>query len=122
MYKRQGEKYFRNIELKTFETLPNNDSVIALGGGSLEVSHILDEVKNSELSFYLKDTFENLWKRISNSERPPVKKGKEEISELYRLRENLYNQSKHIIDIKNKKEKVIAETIIQNTWLKNEVI
>ena len=50
-----------------------------LGGGSLEVSHILDEVKNSELSFYLKDTFENLWKRISNSERPLVKKGKEEI-------------------------------------------
>ena len=83
---------------------------------------ILDEVKNSELSFYLKDTFENLWKRISNSERPLVKKGKEEILELYRLRENLYSQSKHFIDIKNKKEKIIAESIIQNTWLKNEVI
>ena len=122
IFQKKGEKYFRNIELETFQALPDNDTVIALGGGSLEVSHILDEVKNSELSFYLKDTFENLWKRISNSERPLVKKGKEEISELYKLRENLYNQSKHIIDIKNKKEKIIAETIIQNTWLKNEVI
>ena len=122
IFQTKGEKYFRNIELETFQALPDNDTVIALGGGSLEVSHILDEVKNSELSFYLKDTFENLWKRISNSERPLVKKGKEEISELYKLRENLYNQSKHIIDIKNKKEKIIAETIIQNTLLKNEVI
>ena len=122
IFQKKGEKYFRNIELETFQALPDNDTVIALGGGSLEVSHILDEVKNSELSFYLKDTFENLWKRISNSERPLVKKGKEEILELYRLRENLYSQSKHFIDIKNKKEKIIAETIIQNTWLKNEVI
>ena len=78
IFQTKGEKYFRNIELETFQELPDKDTVIALGGGSLEVSHILDEVKNSELSFYLKDTFENLWKRISNSERPLVKKGKKE--------------------------------------------
>ena len=68
IFQTKGEKYFRNIELETFQALPDNDTVIALGGGSLEVSHILDEFKNSELSFYLKDTFEK--EKITENKAP----------------------------------------------------
>ena len=102
--------------------LPKNDSVVALGGGSLEIKNIFDELKNNGFTFYLKDTFENLWNQIQNTERPLVKEGKEKIYKLFQSREDLYNQSNHILEISDKKIKNIAEIIIKNSWLKNEVI
>ena len=87
IFESKGEKYFRQIELETFQMLPKNDSVVALGGGSLEIKNIFDELKNNGFTFYLKDTFENLWNRIQNTERPLVKKEKKKFI-------NYFNQEK----------------------------
>lgn len=51
IFQTKGEKYFRNIELETFQALPDNDTVIALGGGSLEVSHFWMRSKIQNLVF-----------------------------------------------------------------------
>jgi len=122
IFESKGEKYFRQIELETFQMLPKNDSVVALGGGSLEIKNIFDELKNNGFTFYLKDTFENLWNQIQNTERPLVKEGKDKIYKLFQSREDLYNQSNHILEISDKKIKNIADIIIKNSWLKNEII
>ena len=51
IFESKGEKYFRQIELETFQMLPKNDSVVALGGGSLEIKNIFDELKNNGFTF-----------------------------------------------------------------------
>ena len=91
IFESKGEKYFRQIELETFQMLPKNDSVVALGGGSLEIKNIFDELKNNGFTFYLKDTFENLWNQIQNTERPLVKEGKDItiLSTSYMLTESI---------------------------------
>tara|TARA_X000001036_G_scaffold220299_2_gene206215 strand:- start:2539 stop:3048 length:510 start_codon:yes stop_codon:yes gene_type:complete len=122
IFESKGEDYFRKIELETFKMLPKNDSIVALGGGSLEIDNIYDDLKNNGFTFYLKDTFENLWNKIQTTERPLVKEGREKIYKLYQSRENRYDQSNYILDISDKKIKSIAEIIIMNSWLKNETI
>ena len=51
IFESKGEKYFRQIELETFQMLPKNDSVVALGGGSLEIKIYLMSLKITDLLF-----------------------------------------------------------------------
>ena len=87
-----GESHFRQIENNLLSDLLDGESeVIALGGGTLSNSFLLDLVLSYKNCFYLKTPFQTLWKRIGNSERPLVKQGYDQTLTTFNSREKFYD-------------------------------
>ena len=118
----EGEVHFRILEREVFSTIPNENCLVALGGGSLEVGEIYLKVKESPNTFYLDDSFENLWERIKDSDRPLVKRGKDFVLDRYQLRKILSKKLPNVIDMSKTTISEAVEIIIESTWLKNERI
>ncbi len=90
IFEKEGESHFRLLEQKEFSTIPNENCLVALGGGSIENEIILKEIVSSSNAFYLMDNIENLWERIKDSDRPLVRSGKDEVIKLFNKRQSLY--------------------------------
>ena len=118
----EGEVHFRILEREVFSTIPNENCLVALGGGSLEVGEIYLKVKESPNTFYLDDSFENLWERIKDSDSPLVKRGKDFVLDKYQLRKILSKKLPNVIDMSKTTISEAVEIIIESTWLKNERI
>ena len=118
----KGDVHFRILEREVFSTIPNENCLVALGGGSLEILEIYLKAKASPNTFYLDDSFENLWERIKDSERPLVKRGKDFVLDKYKLRKILSRKLPNVIDMSKTTISEAVEIIIESTWLKNERI
>ena len=118
----KGENHFRILEREEFSVIPNENCLVALGGGSLEVQSIYIEVKASPNTFYLDDSFENLWERIKDSDRPLVKRGKDFALDRYQYRKIFSRKLPNVIDMSKTTISEAVEIIIESTWLKNERI
>ena len=115
----EGEVHFRILEREVFSTIPNENCLVALGGGSLEVGEIYLKVKESPNTFYLDDSFENLWERIKDSDRPLVKRGKDFALDRYQFRKIFSRTLPNVIDMSKTTISEAVEIIIESTWLKD---
>lgn len=89
----ENEAYFRNLEKETI-TGWNRSGIIATGGGCVQNIEIRDFLKKDDhLTIWLNPSWETIWQRISNSNRPLVKKlGEAELKILYHKREPFYRE------------------------------
>ena len=122
IFEKEGEAHFRALEQKNFSSIPNENCLVALGGGSLEVGQIYLKVKESPNTFYLDNSFENLWERIKDSDRPLVKRGKDFALDRYQFRKIFSRTLPNVIDMSKTTISEAVEIIIESTWLKNERI
>ncbi|KAA3598027.1 MAG: shikimate kinase [Calditrichaeota bacterium] len=115
-----GEKSFRKIESETLEEFikKNERFILALGGGTLNKSENLKLVKENGELIFLGNSFEELWKRIENSNRPLVKMGKEFSLNLFLQRQKSYENSSIKINCFQKSIFEISNEIFHNLTTK----
>ena len=101
----KGEKYFRELEKETVETVLNKQNqIISLGGGSLENNFDFDSAKKNSVIFYLKADVETLYKRIKdNKDRPLLKcdNPQNKLEQLLKKRELNYLKADYTVDVNN---------------------
>ena len=68
------------------------------------------------------NSFENLWERIKDSDRPLVKRGKDFALDRYQFRKIFSRTLPNVIDMSKTTISEAVEIIIESTWLKNERI
>ena len=110
-----GESHFRQIENNLLSDLLDGESeVVALGGGTLGNSFLLDLVLSYKNCFYLKTPFKTLWKRIGKSERPLVKQGYDQTLSIFNSREKFYELLHYTVLTEGMSIKEVAEEIKWN--------
>ena len=109
IFKKKGERYFRNLEQKVANWIEKdiNNTIISTGGG---FPIYINNIKNLGQIIYLYSSFDNILKRIYASKNPnqklkkrPLFKEQEKAKELYNKRESFYKKCADItIDVSNK--------------------
>ena len=115
IFKKNGEKYFRNIEkFISLKSLRLGGKVIALGGGSYINPAIRKYILKNCISVWLNWKSETLINRIKNSKKRPlvVKLNNSELQKLITIRSNMYNLSDYKINCDKLDKKQIVEKII----------
>lgn len=64
LYQNVGEEIFRNKEYEVLQTLPKENAIVALGGGTLFYPLSLEFIKTSGKVVYLKTSFSLLFDRL----------------------------------------------------------
>lgn len=105
IFKKYGEKYFRNYETDLIKELCQNENqVISTGGGVFEKEENRKILKENGKVFYLKASPEKLFERIkSQTHRPLLQQGFgiEKVKTILESREKNYEQAHFIIDTEN---------------------
>ena len=115
IFKKKGEKYFRNIEeFVSLKYLKFNNKVIALGGGGYINPTIRKFVQSKCISIWLNWKNETIINRIKNSKKRPLamRLGNVELNKLIIKRSKTYNLSDYKIDCDKLNKKQIVEKII----------
>ncbi len=115
IFKKKGEKYFRNIEeFVSLKYLKFNNKVIALGGGGYINPTIRKFVQSKCISIWLNWKNETIINRIKNSKKRPlaIKLSNLELQDLISKRSTVYNLSDYKINCDKLDKKQIIEKII----------
>jgi len=99
IFEQKGEEYFREIE--TFVTRRVSgfeNTVIATGGGSLLNPESYESLKECGVIIWLKTDLDVIKARLVQSSERPLLEIHEDIDELYRQREALYEKMDMTID------------------------
>ena len=115
IFKKNGEKYFRNIEeVISLKSLQLNNKVIALGGGGYINPIIRKYTLKKCISVWLDWKNETLINRIKNSKKRPLamKLNNLELHKLITKRSTIYNLSDYKINCDKLDRKQIVEKII----------
>ena len=117
IFRLEGEKYFRKIELETILSLLNSkdtELVLSLGGGAFLDEKIKKNIKNSSLSFWLNWKPSTIIKRIRKSSKRPLIQGltDQEIKKMMLDRNKHYAKSNFKIDCDNHKKNEIVDKIV----------
>jgi shikimate kinase len=117
IFKLKGEKYFREIEVKTILSFLNSkekELVLSLGGGSFLNEKVRKNVKNNSLSFWLNWNPSTIIKRIRKSSKRPLIQGlnDQEIEKMIMDRNKYYAKSNFKIDCDNHKKNEILDRIV----------
>ena len=116
IFKKNGEKYFRNIEeIISLKSLKFNNKVIALGGGGFINSNIRKYTQKKCISIWLDCKKETLINRITNSKKRPIamKLDNLELQKLIIKRSMTYNLSDYKINCDKLDKKQIVQKIIK---------
>ena len=116
IFKKDGEKYFRNIEEDiSLKSLKLKNKVIALGGGGYINPNIRKYTLNKCISVWLDWENETLINRIQNSKKRPLamKLNSLELQKLIIKRSSIYNLSDYKINCDKLDKKKIVEKIIK---------
>jgi len=117
IFKKKGEKYFRNIEEKiTMDVLnKNTNCIISLGGGAFINKNIQELVLKKNISFWLKWKNSTIINRLKNvNKRPLLKKmNQKQILKLNIERSKLYSKANYILECDNLNKNEIVEKIIK---------
>ena len=116
IFRLEGEKYFRKIELETILSLLNSkdtELVLSLGGGAFLDEKIKKNIKNNSLSFWLNWKPLTIIKRIRNSSKRPLIQGltDQEIKKMMLDRNKHYARSNFKIDCDSHKKNEIVDKI-----------
>ena len=109
IFYKEGEDYFRKLELKYFTSiLKKENTIISLGGGTPTHNKIMKLITESGTSFYLKCNTKTILRRLvkSNKNRPLIKNLSEEnlkkyINKKLSERSNFYEKADYIISNNN---------------------
>ena len=115
IFKKKGEKFFRDIEEKeTINYLNKNKVVIALGGGAFLNEKIRDETSKKGISFWLDLDSKIIFQRIKvNMKRPLLdNRSEDEVKKLCESREKTYSLSDFRIDCNAKNRNQIIKEIV----------
>ena len=115
IFKKNGEKYFRNIEeVISIKSLKLDSKVIALGGGGYINPAIRKYILKNCISVWLNWKSEILINRIKNSKKRPlaIKLNNSELQKLISIRSSMYNLSDYKINCDKLDKKQIVEKII----------
>ena len=116
IFKKNGEKYFRNIEeVISLKSLQLNNKVIALGGGGYINPIIRKYTLKNCISVWLDWKNETLINRIKNSKKRPLamKLDNIELQKLIDKRSTMYNLSDYKINCDKLDKNQITEKIIK---------
>ena len=115
IFKKNGEKYFRNIEeFISLNSLKLSNKVIALGGGGYINPNIRKYTLKNCISVWLDWKNETLINRIKNSKKRPlaIKLDNLKLKNLIIKRSAMYNLSDYRINCDKLNKKEIVEKII----------
>ncbi|WP_188206147.1 shikimate kinase [Alkalibacillus aidingensis] len=94
IFKRHGEDYFREVEEEVLLSMPSDGAVIATGGGIVESPVNRETLKNNFNSIWLQASFPTISKRLEADAKRPLWNNNDQLKhELFRSRQNLYQQS-----------------------------
>ena len=118
IFSKEGEEYFRKLEMKYLKDLSKKEQIIiSTGGGAVKKKENIDILKQNGIIIFLDRTIEDISKE--NHENRPLLQNIENLWKLYDERINLYRKYADII-IKNDDDmNVIVERII--TTLKGKL-
>ena len=116
IFRLEGEKHFRKIELETILSLLNSkdsELVLSLGGGAFLDEKIKKNIKINSLSFWLNWKSSTIIKRIRKSSKRPLIQGltDQEIEKMMLDRNKHYARSNFKIDCDNHKKNEIVDKI-----------
>jgi len=117
LFKKKGEKYFRDIEEKTFFSLDSSKQIIlATGGGAFLNKKIREDILKSYISIWLNASIETLVKRVSyNANKRPlinVDNITDSIKTLKKLRDPIYKKANFEINCDQFVRDVIIKKVI----------
>ena len=116
IFKKKGEKYFRELEEKVvLYELNSKLRVISLGGGSFINKNIRKIIKKDHFSIWLKWNNDTLIERITkNDKRPLVKKlTKKNLINMIKDRSVIYSEANIKIECENLSKKEIINIILK---------
>lgn len=93
----EGEGKFRELESSILQTMPNEDAVIATGGGIVSAEVNRKHMKENGLVFFLYAEMEEILQRLAGDNTRPLlqKNGHEAAQTLYSSRLPLYRETAH---------------------------
>lgn len=110
IFRTYGEKKFRSLERDILLSSPSS-GIMSTGGGII-ISPKNRDYLNEQFVIWLKPPWETLYKRISKSNRPLVKKhNKEELYQIFQEREELYREVANISIDDIKEEDIISKIL-----------
>lgn len=100
IFEQYGEPHFRDLETQAIRELASRDGIIACGGGAMLREENAKIAAEHGTVVYLDVPFHICWRRISDSDRPIVRRStREELEELYNKRQTIYQKhSTHTAD------------------------
>tara|TARA_B100002052_G_C15780783_1_gene551482 strand:- start:353 stop:862 length:510 start_codon:yes stop_codon:yes gene_type:complete len=116
IFKKKGEKFFRNEEEKeVLKSLQNEHCVIALGGGAFMNSVLRESILKNAISIWLDVNIKTLNKRMKRNIKRPllnVKNNLRKLEELYEKRRKIYKLANHKISCDGLEKEDIINKII----------
>jgi len=117
LFKKKGEKYFRDIEEKTFFSLDSSEQIIlATGGGAFLNKKIREDILKSYISIWLNASIETLVERVSyNINKRPlinVDNVTYSIKRLKKLRDPIYKEANFEINCDQFVRDVVIKKVI----------
>ena len=116
IFKKKGEKYFRNLEENiSINSLKLQNKIISLGGGGYINPNIRKHIFNKCISVWLNWKHETLIKRIKNSYKRPlaIKLNSFKLKKLILQRSTIYNLSDYKINCDRLNKDQIIKKIIK---------
>ena len=116
IFKKKGEKHFRNLEERiTLKSLKKIKNVISLGGGGFINDKIRKETVTNHLSFWLNWDESILIKRIKGSKKRPIafNSTNQEISKIIKSRSKIYANAQFKINCNKLTKTEIVKKIIK---------
>lgn len=117
IFKKYGEKHFRELETNLLKELSKNQNqIISTGGGVFEKEENRNILKETGTVFYLKASAEKLFDRIkSQTHRPLLQQGFgiEKVKSILDNREANYSKADIIIDTENMLPQNIVKRIVE---------
>lgn len=113
IFKKDGEKKFREAETKIIKDLEKKDScIISSGGGVVMKPKDMESLKKNSKVIYLKTEFETILKRVKTLKNRPLLKDKDKAKQIYTERLPFYKKAADvIIETEGKSPKAIASEI-----------
>jgi shikimate kinase len=116
IFKKKGEKIFRNLEEKiTLKLLNSTDNVISLGGGGFINEKIRKEVLKNNISFWLNCDTQTLLNRIKKNQKRPIafNLSDGELTELITKRTKIYSKAQFKINCHKLSKAEIVKKILK---------
>ncbi|MBE7012875.1 MAG: shikimate kinase [Ruminococcaceae bacterium] len=114
-----GERYFRTQEAECLKkTALLTDTVVATGGGVVEMPINADTMKNSGTVVFIDTPVRNILSNSSLSGRPLLADNKNKIFELYERRYDKYVDAADVVVLNNGTVDEITEKIISSVFTK----
>ncbi len=120
LFDEMGEEGFRDLEQQALQSLPNENCVIATGGGIILREENREYMKKSGTVIWLQANPKEIIKRLENDSSRPLLSGnkEEQIVQLYQKRVDLYLLASNLqVHTDGKTEIAITDEILKKITL-----